>query len=520
AGGEGSRVRNRPSPPDPEEASIGPIARREPLHFQNGTPNCISHMNTVSEWLKRVSRALKKDTREATVSGSSSTQVLTDMRVACTDTHVMWARLPEVPDRELAWLERHTKDNGERGKGERRGPSSPPSLSACRRCPRPRVSICGQCTLLHEPRPFIEGPRNATALNNHPLEDRRPCALERAQEAQENKVGIRIRQIAQRKRGGRIVVIQILFRDRWIHKSFESMCAPSVSRNHPANSTFSFRYRMYRGGSERGRERSTPDKGIRVGSGHSSPSRYSLAPPCISVSLTRTKRNALLGNSVVRRCGRIEVPGRAFQQKNLINAINTFLENCYPLSFIFTTVINRIKFHTLNIKTTRNPLIRDKYFTIPYVRSISESFLPISSVFHCKLAFTIPNTLRGLIRRGKDRLNFLSNQNVVYKISCENCDASYVGQTKRKLSTRLKEHQSDIRKNTGSPSVITDHRITFDHNFQWDSVRILDNEPSYGKRLVSEMIHIKRQKHGINKMQDTESLPESYSNIIQALSPS
>lgn len=42
--------------------------------------------------------------------------------------------------------------------------------------PRPRVSICGQCTLLHEPRPFTEGPRNATALNNHPPEDRRPCA--------------------------------------------------------------------------------------------------------------------------------------------------------------------------------------------------------------------------------------------------------------------------------------------------------------------------------------------------------
>ncbi|KAL0121451.1 hypothetical protein PUN28_006752 [Cardiocondyla obscurior] len=42
--------------------------------------------------------AMKKDTRRATVSGSSSTQVLTTyMRVACTDTHVMWARLPEIP---------------------------------------------------------------------------------------------------------------------------------------------------------------------------------------------------------------------------------------------------------------------------------------------------------------------------------------------------------------------------------------------------------------------------------------
>ncbi|KYN21658.1 hypothetical protein ALC57_05966, partial [Trachymyrmex cornetzi] len=206
-----------------------------------------------------------------------------------------------------------------------------------------------------------------------------------------------------------------------------------------------------------------------------------------------------------------------FIQKNLINVIDAFLKNCYPLSYIFTTVKNRIKYHTLNNeKKKSNPLVREKYFTIPYVKSISESFLPISTMFHCKLAFTIPNTLKSFIRRGKDKLEFLSNQNIVYTISCKNCDASYVGQTKR----RLKEHKSDIRNNTGSPSVITDHRVTFDHNFKWDEAKILDNEDSYGKRLVSEMIYIKRQKHGINKMQDTESLPDSYSNIIQALYPS
>ncbi|KYN29990.1 hypothetical protein ALC57_00558 [Trachymyrmex cornetzi] len=45
-------------------------------------------------------------------------------------------------------------------------------------------------------------------------------------------------------------------------------------------------------------------------------------------------------------------------------------------------------------------------------------------MFHCKLAFTIPNTLKHLIKRGKDKFEFLSNQNVVYKISCDDCEAS------------------------------------------------------------------------------------------------
>lgn len=68
---------------------------------------------------------------------------------------------------------------------------------ACRRGSHPRVSVCGQCTLLHEPRPFTEGPRNATALNNHPPKDRRPCTVR--EEAQENKPGIRIRWIARQE---------------------------------------------------------------------------------------------------------------------------------------------------------------------------------------------------------------------------------------------------------------------------------------------------------------------------------
>jgi len=29
------------------------------------------------------------------------------------------------------------------------------------------------------------------------------------------------------------------------------------------------------------------------------------------------------------------------------------------------------------------------------------------------------------------------NKNIVYKLSCKDCDATYVGQTKRKLNTKI-----------------------------------------------------------------------------------
>jgi len=85
-----------------------------------------------------------------------------------------------------------------------------------------------------------------------------------------------------------------------------------------------------------------------------------------------------------------------------------------------------------NKHTTHNPQIEEKFFTVPYVKSISESFLLISNMFHCKLAFFITNTLKSFIKRGKDKLELLSNQNVVYKISCDDCEASYVSQKKIK----------------------------------------------------------------------------------------
>ena len=88
--------------------------------------------------------------------------------------------------------------------------------------------------------------------------------------------------------------------------------------------------------------------------------------------------------------------------------------------------------------------MKEKFFTIPYIKSISESFSSISNMFHNKLAFSITNTLKSIIKRGKDNLELLSN--MIYKISCNDCEASYVGQTKRKLSTRIREHISDINK--------------------------------------------------------------------------
>ena len=70
---------------------------------------------------------------------------------------------------------------------------------------------------------------------------------------------------------------------------------------------------------------------------------------------------------------------------------------------------------------------------------------------------------------------------------------------------------------SSSVIVISNYRTNLNHNFKWNEIKNLDKEASYNKRLIVEMIHIKKQRQGINKQNDTESLPEPY-QIIQSLS--
>jgi len=60
-----------------------------------------------------------------------------------------------------------------------------------------------------------------------------------------------------------------------------------------------------------------------------------------------------------------------------------------------------------------------------------------------------------------------SNNNIVYKICCKNCDAFYVGQTKRQLKMRINEHVKNINLKESKHSVIIDHIFEKNHTFDW-----------------------------------------------------
>jgi len=125
--------------------------------------------------------------------------------------------------------------------------------------------------------------------------------------------------------------------------------------------------------------------------------------------------------------------------------------------------------------------------------------------------------LDALIKRGKDRLPINSRTEVVYKLDCKSCNTSYIGQTKRHLRTRVKEHFNNIKVHASNLSVISKHKLEFNHDFDWSMPVILHNEKHVRKREIAEMFFIKKFDNPINLQKDTANLNNMWDKLIKVV---
>jgi len=198
--------------------------------------------------------------------------------------------------------------------------------------------------------------------------------------------------------------------------------------------------------------------------------------------------------------------------------IKVLLDNDYPLELIFQKINHRIK-DIIRKNKSKKPQqnVKEnerKIVVLPYIRNISEEINLSIDKNRYITGYRILNKLSGFIKRHKDANKFEVNNNIVYKILCNNCNASYVGQTKRQLKTRINEHVKNVTSDKSKYSVITKHMLDNDHTFDWQNVKILDYESNYFKRLIAEMIYIKSQDNGLNSVDDIECLDSSYFNLL------
>ncbi|XP_071637535.1 uncharacterized protein [Temnothorax longispinosus] len=209
-----------------------------------------------------------------------------------------------------------------------------------------------------------------------------------------------------------------------------------------------------------------------------------------------------------------------FRESNINIVKDILLNNSFPIELINKHIKIRLKqlSHKRDTSSTTGNLFDPrKCVVLPYVRGLSEDMRSTLSNIGLNTVYTVPKRLDVLIKRGKDRLDKDHSTEVVYRIKCNDCNASYIGQTKRFLQTRVKEHFNDIKKNDCNWSVVSKHRASLGHDFNWSEVEILHKEGNRKKREIAEMLLIKKYRDTINLKNDTENLNPIYDNVISCI---
>lgn len=203
-----------------------------------------------------------------------------------------------------------------------------------------------------------------------------------------------------------------------------------------------------------------------------------------------------------------------YHKRNLLKITNFLLNNDYPHK-----LIKKILFKPNQItKTVHQNKQQTKFHKIPYINNLSEKLARELNNDSISVAFKNENTTKRFFSKLKTETPRDLESNIIYKIPCSTCNGVYIGQTSRYLKTRISEHKRSTRPHVlisnNSKTALAEHFEKFQHPFNFEKTEILARQQNYKKRLLSEMIEIKKHRNHINKKQDVDNLSSAYFNLI------
>ena len=118
-------------------------------------------------------------------------------------------------------------------------------------------------------------------------------------------------------------------------------------------------------------------------------------------------------------------------------------------------------------------------------------------------------TLRRLLTnvKGKDKPE--DRQGAVYTIQCSDCQATYIGETGRNLTTRPTEHKRATKKGDLNNN-IAEHHLKTSHAIDCDSATCLTYSTDYYQRITLESWFTNLEQRALNRYQP---LPAPYKRL-------
>ena len=139
-----------------------------------------------------------------------------------------------------------------------------------------------------------------------------------------------------------------------------------------------------------------------------------------------------------------------FYNKNLNKLYSLLRDNSYPEDLL-NKLLRREADRTptiepdVNPSSEEDPIEATKYGTLPNITNLTPKLVDILKPTNTKIAIKNVKTVGNLYSKTKDKTKPQDKSNVVYRIGCQDCTSTYIGQTSRKLKGRITSHKSDCR---------------------------------------------------------------------------
>ena len=160
-----------------------------------------------------------------------------------------------------------------------------------------------------------------------------------------------------------------------------------------------------------------------------------------------------------------------------------------------------------------------------FVMSLARKlFDTLRKQFNKNSVYKKTTTLGNLLFKRRPKKDLWNQSHVVYSVPCEVPPDKYIGQTKRKLKVRIREHErsckgdlSGIQPNMTNDNGIPIHCASTGHKFLFEQTKILAREPNNFRRRVIEGIHIYNKRDSCVNLIAGLEIDKSWSVILKEL---
>lgn len=214
-------------------------------------------------------------------------------------------------------------------------------------------------------------------------------------------------------------------------------------------------------------------------------------------------------HSMVYRMCRLPLSAANFmREKNTIKEIACI--NGYRSDIVDNLTIKHsrnLKKNNLSTMFVKNNIEKVyRRYTFNFIPNISEKLKPIFYKNNIEMVFNNDNKLHRKLGTPKDKIDNM-NKSGIYKIECGGCSDLYIGQTRRNIRTRYKEHISHIKYNRENKSAVAFHTLNNNHlNIDSMSIELVKQVNHYSDLDAWESIFMKKYE---NRLMNNEQAPIS-----------